>query len=266
MDENFNLSEDEMNSPIYRIIDYDRLIEMIESKENLLSRPSLWDDPFENLLRHARIQGQSSLYDYPGVFGESIYAQCWSFSEENDLLWRAYSQNKDGVRLKSTPKRLLESVVGSERVIEINTNPETETDFVENFKKELEIEEVISEHISVFIGKVQYLKIEEIKKYLSYISLSAKYQDIIRSVFIKREPFQDEREVRLGISYSNSFYANNPEWIENRFSYDIDINQLIDEIVFDPRISNYKFRGLKMVLLELGYINEISRSSIYDTD
>jgi hypothetical protein len=119
MDANINLSEEKLNANIFRIISFDRLLEILESGKNTLSRPENWDDPFEKLLSLVNVEGD---YDFPiKTFGYYIYAQCWTFSEENDLLWRVYSPERDGVRIKSTPLKLINSLKKSPTIISINS-------------------------------------------------------------------------------------------------------------------------------------------------
>jgi len=268
MGESFNLSEIELTTPIYRIIDFDRLVEMVEENHNWLTRPSLWDDPFEGLLNHADFRSKTSIYNYPEItFSDYVYAQCWSFSEENDLLWRVYSPNKDGVRVKSTPIKLLQSLLCSDIVKRIKDDPEIDSSSgLSDDEERNDMQELVTEQIQLFIGKVEYLEVEEIKKYLESISSSSPYKDYIKSIFIKREPFQDEKEVRLGIHYFNWFSVHYPEFMENRFYYDTNINQFVDEIVFDPRISKQKYNALRDLLIKLGFENQILRSTIYDKE
>ena len=50
-DDNFiNIKPEEYNSPIYRVTTIDRLLDMLKSKNLILRRPKLWEDPFENSL------------------------------------------------------------------------------------------------------------------------------------------------------------------------------------------------------------------------
>ena len=264
MREIINLSRKELNTPIYRIIDFDRLIEMI-SDGNWLTKPSCWDDPFENLLSLAVLHGEITFRESHALnFNEYSYAQCWSFSEENDLLWKVYSPNKDGVRLKSTPKKLLQSLKVSRILERIRSEPEVEE--IEILDNDGSISEVVErpEDINIFIGKVNYWSIAKIREYLAPININSSLEEIVKSIFIKREPFRNEEEVRLGVYYDDLTPVEMLFFHNDRFYYDIDINQLVDEIVFDPRISKTKFNGLKNIVIEMGFKNPILRSSIYD--
>jgi hypothetical protein len=38
--------------------------------------------------------------------GNSFYGQCWSLTRESDAMWRIYSPNEDGVKVKTTIRKL----------------------------------------------------------------------------------------------------------------------------------------------------------------
>lgn len=45
-----NLSIEENEKRIYRVIPVHRLLETFKKKQNILSKPYLWDDPWENFI------------------------------------------------------------------------------------------------------------------------------------------------------------------------------------------------------------------------
>jgi hypothetical protein len=83
-------------------------------------------------------------------------------------------------------------------------------------------------------------------------------------LFLKRESFADEREFRIGIRHFFSLTENILDQSDSVFRYDIDVNSVFDELVFDPRISQYKFEGLKSALENLGFKNPITKSTLYE--
>jgi hypothetical protein len=275
MDENINLPKEKLNTPIFRIINFDRLTEILESKQNILSRPKNWDDPFEKLLSLVSIDGP---LDMPiKTFGYYIYAQCWTFSEENDLLWRVYSPERDGVRIRSTPLKLLNSLKNSSTIKSIIANPaileqwsvnsEEEADYVETPEGDIvPIMDtvVINQVILPFIGQVEYLTVKGIWNYLDRINNNSDLEDLIKSILIKREPFKNEEEVRFGVYNLDTLEQSFLQLGSGRFSYNFDINETFEEIVFDPRISMNKFEGLKNLIRNIGFNNPVLRSSIYD--
>ena len=56
-----NINESDLDAPIYRIVDYDFVFEMVQQNTNTLISPKLWDDPFENILKHVQFQDKNLL-------------------------------------------------------------------------------------------------------------------------------------------------------------------------------------------------------------
>lgn len=247
MNENsFNILDSELDKPIYRILDYDIFVQLLKTGKNSLVRTSLWNDPFENLLSISSDQSRNYNFYY-------TYAQCWSFSEENDLLWRTYSPNKESIKLKSTPRKLIESLLNSPKIKKIENHPEKLWDIPEQ-----------TEEITCFMGKVEYLTKNEISNIFKNNYSRKSIESYLQSLFIKREPFRNEEELRIGVYY---FFTLNDQILrdsDNIFHYELNFNDVIEEIVFDPRISNEKFDGLKDVLRKINFRNPILKSEIYD--
>jgi hypothetical protein len=251
----YNINEVELDKSIYRIIDFDRLVQILKTGNNTFVRTSMWEDPFENLLTNltSDINIKNSYYS----MSKFTYAQCWSFANENDLLWRTYSPNKESIRLKSTPRKLLNSINNSSRIQEILLNPKI---LYENSI----VDKIIEEGISLFCGKVKYLTKKEIYDFIKSNEEDYDLTLYFESLLIKREPFRNEEEFRIGVYHFNELNDLMLELSESVFHYDIEFNDVFEEIVFDPRISNEKYKGLKDVLREFKFENSINKSDIYD--
>ena len=207
MDKNFlNFSKREIDTPIFRIFPIHRLFELFEQQSNVLVNPKLWDDPFENFIMNSTIRFKSGISLGVG-FRENLYGQCWSQTRESDALWRIYSPNKDGVRVMTTPKKLLEALFRN--------------DVYPNSKR------------SAFIGKVQYYKTEKLIKLLQKKGadwiLDPSGRGPAQSLLFKRLAFKHENEVRLIYNSFNKFQ-------HPLCSFDLEPHEVIDDIVFDPRI------------------------------
>lgn len=100
-----NLSDKEKDKPIYRIFPIARFIQLLTTKKLTLVKPKKWDDPFENILLSSRFAISGEIAEISAR--DSVYGQCWTWHRETDAMWRIYSPSKDGVRLKSTPRKLL---------------------------------------------------------------------------------------------------------------------------------------------------------------
>jgi hypothetical protein len=202
-----SFGEADLKRPIYRYIKMDALYELLESRHNKLSHPSIWDDPFENLT----LNGQGR---YPDgtirEFGlrENVYGQCWTQEMRSDAMWRIYCPtDKDGnicgVRIRTTPRRLANSL---SRAVGKNATECT------------------------FIGKVDYWSdhnLEAVARSLFATGVSP--VAVAKSLLIKRKAFTHEKEVRI-------IYRNlSEETIEGgSFQYPVDPEKLITQIMVPP--------------------------------
>jgi len=244
-----------LDKSVYRIIDYDRLVQILKTKNNTLVRTFLWEDPFENLLTILTSDKERKI-SY-STMNKFTYAQCWSFANENDLLWRTYSPNKESVRIRSTPRKLLNSIYNSSKIKEILLKPRILWESSRDNDK-------IEESISFFFGKVKYLTKNEIYDFIKSKQKGLNLKFYFESLFIKREPFRNEEEFRIGVYHFSELDDIILELSESIFNYDIKFNDVFEEIVFDPRVSNEKYNGLKDVLKNLQFENPIYKSDIYD--
>jgi hypothetical protein len=84
-----NLSPQDLDMHVYRVIPLTRLYELFETRMNVLVSPKKWEDPFEKIVLR-------------GLFG-----QCWTRHKASDAMWRIYSPKSEGVRLRTTVRALL---------------------------------------------------------------------------------------------------------------------------------------------------------------
>jgi hypothetical protein len=110
-DNYLNLPMSHIDRPVYRIISVKRVIELFQRRQNVLVKPSLWDDPFENFIlnSHILIEGRKLTLRSRNY----VYGQCWTRHAASDAMWRIYSPEKNGVRIRSTPRRLAEGLAAS---------------------------------------------------------------------------------------------------------------------------------------------------------
>ena len=110
------LSDD---TSLYRIMPLERLLQMLVDKENVLVSPSLWDDPLELLVDDKLLEEVNHRHQIPEdapIYkcienNHKWYAQCWSYTEESDAMWRIYSHDKAQrcVRIETTFGKLQRS-------------------------------------------------------------------------------------------------------------------------------------------------------------
>jgi hypothetical protein len=156
---------------------------------------------------------------------QNLYGQCWTFERDSDALWRIYSPDKFGIRVRATIKNLFESF---------------ERNCVAN---------------NCFIGKVKYKPYCEIVNQLKDLSSS---EGLAKTLLYKREEFTHEEEVRL--IYHNS----GEEKCSNVFQYSFDPLKIITEVALDPRLSEKIVEVFINYIQSLGFKqNQIIQSPLY---
>lgn len=237
------------DSKIFRVLEVFRLFDIFETKRIGLTAPKLWDDPFENFLKHSygvSSENKELRISFEG-YSKYIFGQCWTLNEETDALWRIYSPNRDRVKIKTTIAKLLER-----------------------------IRKIQNKWFRSYIGRVKYLPEHEIKKKISDgIKNSDKYFQItdklIREYYlIKRDTFKYENEIRLIVilpqppeNYKNAIYQDPDNLDICNLPLD-DPVELIDEIVFDPRMPDSLVKAYTSYLRRnFNFSKDMYKSGIY---
>jgi hypothetical protein len=231
----------DMDKSIFRVLDFNHLKDLFERRKLVLSRPGKWEDPFENVLLKLRVVTIPS-GDEIGIRGglDIFFGQCWSDRpEETDATWRIYAPHSNGVRISTTPRKLFDAILSAP------DRPQS---------------------TSVFIGKVRYESAEHIVDYISDPSrardviLSANGQAAARWLLIKRTEFEHEEEVRLLVRDPGQTLAL---LYEPHCEFSVDPFALIDDVVFDPRMPEYRFKVFRDQLMVLGVSVPMRRSTLY---
>lgn len=225
------LGIDDLDKTIYRIFPITRFLEMIKNKQMVLVKPKLWDDPFENLLLLSRFQfDDGEIMEFESA--NSVYGQCWTENRESDAMWRIYSPQKDGIRVSTTPRKLLSAL-----------------------KKE------VGEFSSVrcFLGKVEYKNKKKLLEAFSQLHLlDTSGEGIAKSLLYKRHAFSHEREIRL------IYFGQDGTCEDDLFKFNFEPATVIDRILFDPRMHKEVKEAYKNHIKTLGYDFEIRRSTLYE--
>jgi hypothetical protein len=226
------LNDEKLNrdTKVYRTLSVERLFQMFEEKINVVVRPSLWDDTFENL-------ALSSVFDANGTTGtfsfkDDLYGQCWTLHTASDAIWRIYSNGTDGVRIRTTAGKLFDSLSADER---LGSAGETH------------------------LGRVQYLSDTKLRKYADehFVQSTLCSETIAQTLTIKRRAFSHEKEVRL-------IYHSDRPHDEKVLRYKIDPHALIDQIMLHPQLARVDAERLKSrIKRHLGYSGEVKRSLLY---
>jgi Protein of unknown function (DUF2971) len=226
------------DTQIYRVFSLDWFKDMITRKRNGLVRTSKWDDPFENYLLKCKVDmGDGSIADLESILN-AWYGQCWTFQRDSDAMWRIYSSRKTGIRVSTTIRKLFAAMC----------------DTTDTFARH-----------KYFIGEVQYESRADIEKFLkttSFVQLvDAGRADIMaRTLCTKRKEFDHEKEVRILFFETGNVHSR--AVINFPFAYD----EVLDEVVCDPRLEPAEFEKLRTELGRLGCTLSIGQSDLYKID
>ena len=232
------IEQKDRGMPIYRFTSMKRLLESLVQKQNTLLSPRKWEDPYENALaaslRYERKDG--STVPYP--LRNRVYGQCWTIVPETDAFWRMYVPPREGVRIKSTIRKLHRS---------------------------LELSCSAYASMSCFIGRVQYKSEEEITSLFNdndWVKDHFRNQGTpghVETLLLKRTEFIPESEVRL--LYLDPHNRDHGD----SFSYDFDPSSTILEVTFDPRMEDTLCQTYESILKISGFTGEINKSHLYRT-
>jgi len=227
-----DLTQKQLDAHVYRIIEPKRLYELFESKEGVLVHPSCWDDPYENFILRSKVRdktGQVKAYTYH----EKMYGQCWTLNTNSDAMWRIYSPDTRGIRIRTTVRRLLESLYHGS---------------------------VNRPDMFCVVGKVRYLGEKALRRFANgiYKNGSLEKNSLFRTLLVKRPAFRHEKEVRL------LYFDDRGEADGRLLRYKLNAHDLIDQIMIDPRVSYAEFRKLKeMIQCRTEFQGRILRSLLY---
>lgn len=226
-----NLTEAELDQPIYRIISVQRLEELFSTGFNVLVNPGKWDDPFENFILKSKIRFDTGEIGEIG-FCDDYYGQCWTLHKASDAMWRIYSPDNNGVRIRTTIRKLAGSLSAN---LDVWKNSQC------------------------FIGKVQYLPN---KKLIAFANTALtgmpSPSNFAKTLLVKRPAFSHEKEVRL------IYFDKDKTESNGLFSYSIDAHNLIDQIMIDPRLTKSEADILKGTIVKsTGFKGKIKRSLLY---
>lgn len=230
----YNFKEKDLNKYIYRIISLERLLGLFATEKNTLVKPELWEDTFENFILRSKVRQKSGEISEYNIH-ERMYGQCWTLHKSSDAMWRIYSPNKDGLRIRTKVKDLLECFY--------------------------QVHERLPE-AKCCIGKVEYLTDKELQDRANNTfdeGGGISVESIFKSLLIKRKAFEHECEVRL---LYDAWDEENTD--KKLFSYNVDVHDLVSQIMVDPRRSYSEFKTIKLIIEKAtGYEGSIKRSLLY---
>lgn len=227
---------------IYRYTTVERLMEMINEKKLVLVKPSLWEDPFENILSKVIYNDGKNDISLRGIT-DNCFAQSWTKSKECDGLWRNYtnmnSSPNNGVKITTQAHKLYQYVSNcdNDRFCDINT----------------------------FIGNIKYDKDENIINFFKTINIEwimdPSGKNPSKTLFRKRNEFKYENEVRVVKIVDEHSRALHEHKL---YSVEIDPLYFISSITFSPMMEDEIYLQHRNNLLNFGFNKKkISKSILY---
>ncbi|WP_144400039.1 DUF2971 domain-containing protein [Geobacter pickeringii] len=224
------LPDDLESKDIYRILSFDHLAEWFETQKFALLSPSKWEDPFEKYLMEKIFPDEGNLRYQKG----RMYGLCFSKVGISDALWKIYSPNQLGIRIKTSPL-LLANAISTAPALAVGRT---------------------------YIGSVNYFSTNKItneaKALKSRIETKLETQDVAKIMLLKRNAFSHEKEIRI----IHLTYNIGPR--VEVLPFDIDPHTAIKSIVIDPRATEQRVKALTKYFRELcGYKGSIAQSTLY---
>lgn len=211
------------NDPyLYRILGFERVVQLFESGKLYFSHPSKWEDPYENAVEHTAFK--------------STYAQCWCSKGVSDAMWRIYSPQKIGVRIKIRKSTLTQAVRSAAKSIGARSA----------------------------VKRVSYLPESKVKEKIALLEQKSKFKGdptvALNALFYKRLAYSHESEYRAVI-YDVSGKNGS---IDNGLSINVSPHQLIESVLFDPRAPDEIVNAFELYLRKsIKFEKSIGKSMLY---
>ncbi len=151
---------------LYRILRFDRAVQLFEKGELHFAHPSTWSDPYEVSLVHAS--------------SKQLFGQCWCTKGVSDAMWRIYSPDHLGVRISTSIKLLR---LGLDQAVRRH-----------NWSFRAEPVKYLS----------QYNITQEMRKIKADLSNSFRIERANDALFMKRDSFDHESEYRVIVTVPES--------------------------------------------------------------
>ncbi len=231
-----NITESEFldSKILYKYMPLEFALGILKEKYLWLCNPVIWKDPFEKRFIESKylINGKETEFPLKG----KVFCLCMTQTATSEAHWNNYSNGQTGISFKYKRERLLE---------------------------------VLEKHTAgydIYIGKVDYLRISELKKKLSQIELINAIQPFglnnrqlqIQLLLLKRVAFRYEDEIRI---LAVKKHKTRESGI--RLPYTLDSHKLIDTITIDPGVGTNTTGMLKKLFKEEYGFKKVYKSQLY---
>lgn len=242
---------------LWRYLDLDKFISLLETKSLFFCRADKFSDPFEGSIpkREAEFRMTSekrsserlgtefnekqALENIEGTkelhkkFKQKYIINCWTINEtESDAMWRLYLKDNEGVAIQTTSDRILQTI------------------------------EQIPE--SIGISRIRYIDYDKGQWYNKSDYPHSSY-NFYTPLVHKRLEFKHENEFRLIMEIPEEDDYNN-YWNKQKnhkgLFIPIDIEMLIEKIFLPPTVDNETIESLKNVSESYGYKFTFEKSKL----
>ena len=106
-----NLTNQELDQHIYRIMPEDYVINLFADQKNVLSQVHNWKDKFENF--QLKLGGILNGEPFEYGFQNDFVGQCWTRENLSEAMWGIYANDPQCrfLRIRSTPRKLITALV-----------------------------------------------------------------------------------------------------------------------------------------------------------
>lgn len=200
-------------------------MQMLETNEWYFAHPSAWEDPYEVRVTNA--------------LSNAMFAQCWCRRGVSDAMWRIYSPDKLGVRIRTTESKLKSALLALATKREVGFR-------IARVKYENEISHMLRD---------QQQLLEAAKK-VTFVRASS-------HLFLKRLAFEHEAETRVLI-----FDASQPiDSTAKGLLVELNTRHLIDSVLVDPRAPDEFVAAYQHYLTDvLKFSGPVKKSQLYRSD
>ena len=209
-------------TPIWRVFRKEHALSLISGNGLYFPRPQKWDDPFENLLlKQTYFEAGTQTPIDASAFFDLFFGQCWTReNKETDATWRIYAPEKDGIRVRTTVKKLYSILDAA-----FDGTPT----------------------LMFFVCRVDYFEVNDILKRARLdMEMLKAVKDIsgetaLQHLTVKRPEFSHENEVRIIYRDVLGKVPNS----EDHLIVPTESVNFIEDITVDPRMDSSEFKNFR---------------------
>lgn len=224
---------------LYKYVSFSTLKRILKQGKIFINRVvDSWEDCYENFFLKCNFKCGETEID-PTSFINGVYGMSLTTLPESDAMWRIYSKDKLGVRIKTNAKKLFDTIYIDDECM-----------------------------AKTWFGNVSYKTMDEFKKTISdKIEQTHNAIDVFNNIFpetefMKRQEFAHESEFRV-IVMLDSEQTRTYSQIK-RLAFSINPNDFIEEYCLDPRLQDTEYEKQKEELIKIGADkNKIMKSNLY---